>query len=108
MSPVAEDNPLRQVIINTHSPVVVGQVPEDTVVFAVPEQRVVGGSSIKGVSFRSFSGTWRAADAGLPVIAKGKALAFLNPITERGDSTRKAGERRVIDREDLIQLRLDL
>jgi hypothetical protein len=44
------------------------------------------------VSFRSFSGTWHAVGAGLPVITKGEALAFLNPITERGDSTRKAGE----------------
>lgn len=104
--PVGEDNPLRQVIVNTHSPIVVRQVPEDTVIFAVPEQRSVKDSVVKGVSFRCLSGTWRA-EAGMPVIAKGKAIAFLQPIAERGDASRKGTERRVMDREDL-QLSLDL
>jgi predicted ATPase len=105
--PAGEDNPLRQVIINTYSPVVVSQVPEDTLVFAVPEQRLVEGSAIKGVSFRCLSDTWRAKTARMPVIAKGKAIAFLQPVTEKSDPTRKGVERRVIDREDL-QLKLEL
>jgi len=104
---VDDDNPLRQVIINTHSPVVVSQVPDDTLVFAVPEQRVVKGSLIKGVSFRSLSETWRAEKAGMGVIGKGRALAFLQPITEKGDPKRKGANRRVMDREDL-QLELGL
>lgn len=104
---VDDDNPLRQVIINTHSPVVVGQVPDDTLVFAVPEQQVVQGSLIKGVSFRSLSETWRAKARPKDVIAKGKALAFLQPIAEKGDPKRKGADRRVMDREDL-QLELGL
>jgi len=104
---IGDDNPLRQVIINTHSPVVVSQVPDDTVVFAVSEQRVVNGSIMKGVSFRCLSDTWRAGNtAQMPLIAKGKALAFLQPIAEKGDPKRKVDDRRVIDREDLLQLRL--
>ncbi len=106
--PVGDDNPLRQVIINTHSPVVVSQVPDDTLVFAVSEQRVVQGSIIKGVSFRCLSGTWRTQTAQMPVIAKGRALAFLQPIAEKGDPARKGADRRVIDRADIVQLRLDL
>ncbi len=105
--PVGEDNPLRQVIVNTHSPIVVRQVPEDAVIFAVPEQRSVQGSIVKGVSFRCLSGTWRSSPAGMPEIAKGKAIAFLQPIAERGDAKRKGAERRVMDRDDL-QLLLDL
>jgi hypothetical protein len=105
---IGNDNHLRQVIINTYSPVVVSQVPDDTLVFAVPEQRVVNWSVLKWVSFRCLSGTWRAETAAMPVIAKGKALAFLKPIAEKGDPRRKGADRRVIDREDLIQLRLEL
>jgi len=104
---VDDDNPLRQVIINTHSPVVVGQVPDDTLVFAVPEQRVVEGSLIKGVSFRSLSETWRTEAAHMAVIAKGKALAFLQPVAEKSNPKRKGDDRCVMDREDL-QLELGL
>jgi hypothetical protein len=106
--PTGEDNPLRQVIINTHSPVVVSQVPDDALVFAVPEQRVIEGSVIKGVCFRCLSDTWRAATVDMPVIAKGKALSFLLPIAEKADPTRKGPDRRVIDREDIVQLKLEL
>lgn len=102
-----EDNPLRQVIINTHSPVVVGQVPDDTVIFAVPEQQEVQGNAIKGVSFRCLSGTWRSDTARMSTIARGKAISFLQPIAEKGDPSRRGAGRRVMDREDL-QLKLDL
>jgi predicted ATPase len=105
--PTGDDNPLRQVVINTHSPVVVGQVPEDTVIFAEPQQQKIQGSLIKGVSFRCLTQTWRADKAKMPIIAKGKAIAFLQPIAERGDPNRRGTERRVIDRQDL-QLKLDL
>jgi predicted ATPase len=105
--PIGDDNPLRQVVVNTHSPVVVSQVPDDALVFAVPEQRVVNESLIQGVSFRCLSETWRADRANMQVIAKGKALAFLQPIAEKGDPKRKGADRRVIDRKDLIQLKLE-
>lgn len=102
---IDDDNPLRQVIINTHSPVVVGQVPDDTLIFAVPEQRVVEGSVIKGVSFRGLSGTWRTETAKMAVIAKGQALSFLQPVAEKGNPKRKGADRRVMDHEGLVQLR---
>lgn len=105
--PTGDDNPLRQVVINTHSPVVVGQVPEDTLIFAEPQQQTIQGNIIKGVSFRCLTQTWRADKAKMPIIAKGKAIAFLQPIAERGDPNRRGTERRVIDRQDL-QLKLEL
>ncbi|MCB1924725.1 MAG: AAA family ATPase [Gammaproteobacteria bacterium] len=104
--PIGDDNPLRQVIINTHSPVVVNQVPDDAVVFAVPEQRVVEGNLIKGVSFRCLSETWRTKKVGMPTIAKGKAVSFLQPIVDKADPSREKGNRRVIDHPDLAQLKL--
>lgn len=108
--PVDEDNPLRQVIINTHSPIVVGQVPDDSLVFAVPQERTVEGGVVKGASFRCLSKTWRAENENtkMPTIAKGVALAFLQPVAEKGDTSRQGPERRVMDREDFAQLKLEL
>jgi len=106
--PTGENNALRQVIINTHSPVVVSQVPGDSVIFAMPEQQAIQGSMIKGVAFRCLSDTWRSAQTKMPVIAKGNAISFLQPIAEKGDSGRRGADRRVIDRDDIQQLKLDL
>ena len=38
--PIGLDNPLRQVIINTHSPAVVGQVPDDSLLVAELKEMV--------------------------------------------------------------------
>lgn len=54
---VDSDNPLRQVIINTHSPVVVQNLPLDTLVFA----KSVGGNSGEETVFQCLPGTWRTA-----------------------------------------------
>jgi hypothetical protein len=105
--PTGDDNPLRQVIVNTHSPVAVSQVPDDTVIFVVPEQQAVQGHIVKGAGFRCLSGTWRAERSGMLLVAKGKAISFLQPIAEKGDPDRTGTDHRVIDRED-INLHLDL
>jgi predicted ATPase len=65
--PVAEDNPLRQVLVNTHSPTVVQLVPEDSLLVAKASE-VVGRQMAPstGVSFRPLPGTWRAGAQGAP------------------------------------------
>jgi predicted ATPase len=84
---VGPDNPLRQVIINTHSPAVVAQVPDDALIVAklhedVPKD-VLG---FKKAVFGCLSDTWRTQKSrdGTPstqyVIAKGDLLAYLDPI----------------------------
>ncbi len=72
---VGDDNPLRQVIIKTRLSIVVGPFRFPPT-FAVPEQRIVAGTSHQGcASFRFLSGTSvRRAPA---LLAKGRALAFL-------------------------------
>jgi predicted ATPase len=54
---VADDNPLRQVILNTHSPEVARQLPFDELLVA--ERAVRGDGSSRSV-FLPLSGTWRA------------------------------------------------
>jgi len=58
--PIGAGNPLRQVIINTHSPSVVMQVPEDSLVMAEPVELTRNQRSFKELQLRCLPGTWRA------------------------------------------------
>ena len=100
------DNPLRQVIINTHSPGVVGQVADDEVLIASLEELSVAGTrrAPRGLSFRCLSKTWRAT-AGQPVAPPGLFHPYLSPMQA---SDHSIGQRfkRIVDREDL-QIKFD-
>jgi hypothetical protein len=95
--PVAPDNPLRQVIVNTHSPSVVAQVPEDSLLVAEPREMLYAGKRFQGVVFGSLPGTWRA-EVGTPSFARGDLITYLNPV---GSSTPDESQHRVVDRADL-------
>lgn len=111
-SEVGVDNPLRQVIINTHSPVVVNQVPDDSLLVAELKEAIGrSGVRFKAARFSWLSRTWRErADPDVEPVARGQLLAYLNPVlpVEQGQpETEAAGKRetrRVIDREDICQL----
>ena len=53
------DNPLRQVIINTHSPSVVMQVPDESLLVAELKETVDSGKRFKRVCFGCLPNTWR-------------------------------------------------
>jgi predicted ATPase len=106
-----EDNPLRQVIVNTHSPAVVQQVSDESLLVAELRE--------KEVRFGCLKDTWRATLSDVPTVSKGKLLAYLNPVGEtninrhdllteiKSDIEKgKVKKRRVIDREDLKQFLL--
>ena len=124
---VGEDNPLRQVIVNTHSPAFVSQVPDDCLVVA---ERGEGldkeGNRFTKVAFGSLRGTWRekAKEYGeaVTVIPKASVLGYLNPngfagdapylVSPAGESDRngskngtwkntRRGSSRIMDRPDL-------
>ena len=57
--PIGSDNPLRQVIINTHSPTVVMQVPDDSLLVAELKETVQSGQRFKRVCFSCLPNTWR-------------------------------------------------
>jgi len=95
---VGSDNPLRQVIINTHSPSVVGQVEDEDLLIA----EIKAG----GVYFSCLPNTWRDKKCGTPTVSRGTLAAYLNPVignNELGGSIYKGDKprRRVIDRTDL-------
>jgi predicted ATPase len=99
--PVGSDNPLRQVIINTHSPAVVTQVPDDSLLVAEPKEILLGDKRIQGVVFGCLPDTWRAKTENAHVVSRGKLLAYLNPFVRKAPDEKS---RRVIDREDIQPL----
>ncbi len=102
--PIGEDNPLRQVIVNTHSPVVFQQVPDESVVFVkAKEAKDREGRLCKKAHFLCLSDTWRANVSEDAV--RGDLLAYLNPVIPK-KYAEAARKKRVVDREDMQQLLL--
>jgi predicted ATPase len=108
---VGEDNPLRQVIINTHSPAVVQQVPEDSLVVAELRDTVQQGKHFKRVSFGYLPDTWRGKDKDLThssdknIIPLGRLLSYLNPVPKANEMEESSrSQKRVIDRRDIKDL----
>jgi predicted ATPase len=100
--PVGPDNPLRQVIVNTHSPAVVAQVPEDSLIVADLAETIGQGARFQAARFRSLSGTWRDK-VNVSSVPKGRLLAYLNPIPREEEASGDGGgrRRRVVDRPDV-------
>lgn len=113
--PVDATNPLRQIIINTHSPAVVLETTDDSLLVIEPQD----GSKKAVISH--LTNTWRAnAAPDAPTIAKGRLLAYLNPVSSgdemldgfyahhgrRALAAHRNSPRRVIDRQELNQLLL--
>jgi predicted ATPase len=101
--PADASNPLRQVIVNTHSPSVVMAVPDDAILLAKPAKDVRASEEFTRVEFACLPDNWRIrADFKPPIVSKGDMLAYLNPaavIHFMPSPTRQA--RRVIDHPEL-------
>jgi len=114
---VDSDNPLRQVIVNTHSPAVAQQVHEDALLVAEPRELVCSGRRFNGVRFSCLPDTWRTrkSQERVDTCKLGALLAYLNPVLrsehsveeeETPASVSRAKKRtmrakRVIDRSDV-------
>jgi predicted ATPase len=111
---VGEGNPLRQVIVNTHSPAVVMAVPDESLLVVESRPEGTGQQRFRKAVFSHLPDTWRhRADPEARTAPRGKLLAYLNPVpppeelstygTPRqhhgGLAPRK--RRRVADRDDL-------
>jgi predicted ATPase len=108
--PVDIDNPLRQVIVNTHSPAVVLQVPDDSLVIADLKEIVKENKRYKAVRFSCLENTWRNKDKAAIIIPKGRLLGYLNPVIVNEDledysngfsKSKSKKRRRLVDREDM-------
>ena len=115
--PAGAGSQLRQVIINTHSPSVVMQVPDDSLLMAETVDVIWNQVSFKALQLRSLSDTWREKSPNPKPMSKGQLLAYLNPVsrtTENGwdgsvreeDASDERRARRVIDRDDVRQYKI--
>lgn len=103
---VGEDNPLRQVIVNTHSPSVVTHVPDDSLLMA---KLVPGADGVECAVLLPLHATWRGGD---DAVAKGDLLAYLDPIGPRHSSpenrsNRSQKHRRLVKERADLQVPLD-
>ena len=105
---VGPDNPLRQVIVNTHSPAVFQEVPDDSVVFVKTVETIERKHLFKEARPQYLSNTWRAKGGSeSDCVARGDLLAYLNPVLPKStDEVAAVTERRVVDRRDVMQLLL--
>jgi len=78
--PVGPDNPLRQVIVNTHSPSVFLQVPPDSVLMALPAEIIHSGTRFGAVRFCCIPDTWRSKSPESHTCTKGDFLPYLSPV----------------------------
>ncbi|AVH59031.1 MULTISPECIES: AAA family ATPase [Streptomyces] len=76
--PVDEDNPFRQVLINTHSPGVVALAdPADLLIADTTTVPGADGKAARGLRLRPLADTWRAGGAGKGYGTKADILAYL-------------------------------
>ena len=101
-----ETNPLRQVIVNTHSPSVVMAVPGDSVVLAKPGTEVRDGKQFSKLILACLPGNWRNhGEARCAEVSKGEMLGYLNPAAVvRREPVSAQRRRRVIDHPELALL----
>ena len=101
--PADETNPLRQVIINTHSPSVVMAVPDNSILLAKPAKDIRADKEFNKVIFACLPDNWRAkADPNQAVVSKGEMLGYLNPAAViRQEAPRSRRSMRVIDHPEL-------
>ena len=100
--PIGFDNPLRQVIVNTHSPAVVSQVDDASLLVAELKEDRRDGHDFKRVCFSCLPETWRTKDQGrTSIVPKGKLLVYLNPTVLENGQLPNPKRRRVIDRPDM-------
>ncbi len=109
--PVGPYNPLRQVIVSTHSPSVVQEVFDDALLIAELPEDGHNSRGSRGVRFSWLSDTWRAA--ALPEVAavsKDQLLAYLGPTIAQTTSPKSKLKRdqRIIDRSDIQPLLFNL
>ncbi len=88
-SQIGPDNPLRQVIVNTHSPAVVNLVPDDCLLVAELKETLQDGRKLKGACFSWLLDAWRQnAAPDVNPVTRDKLFDYFTPLmTEDRDST---------------------
>lgn len=113
---VDDDNPLRQVIINSHSPIVVSAVPDESLYLGKEKETYIETfhKKVKYTGFSALNGTWRTDNDFAETTSLGEVIAYLdeniavrqNTLYENYKPKKKKKKRTVA--ENIKQLKLDL
>ena len=99
--PLDNDNPLRQVIINTHSPIVVQNVNHESLLVAEVKSRALDKTAVVATHFSPLPNTWRSkSQPEVKPVLLGKLLSYLGDPTGALIHSVQPGKR-VKDREDI-------
>ena len=96
--PVGPDNPLRQVIVNTHSPVCAAEVQEGDLLSAQPATVERMGLQVPTIRFDALTSTWRTNHGGRSIL-KGDLLRYLRPIARTSPRGGRVADRAHIQTE---------
>jgi predicted ATPase len=96
--PLDSENPLRQVIISTHSPMVIAQIPDDSLVFAKLVEVVKDGKRYKHPVFGYLADTWRAN-----IGSETTSLANLHSYLNLPSNSQLDDESRLVIKRDDVQ-----
>ena len=103
-----EETSLRQVIINTHSPGVIGEIDEDDLVYVDSQPYIKNRTKFIGTKMSALAGTWRAVKTGMSTVQRGKIIAYLDPIRsnagKRTNGHRNIPLQKVRDRRDMQEI----
>ncbi|MBU4126919.1 MAG: AAA family ATPase [Proteobacteria bacterium] len=78
---VGPDNPLRQIIINSNSPIILNQAPADNLLFAELKELECAGLKFKRACFSCLPDTWRKkAFPESDTVSKDKVFSYLKSI----------------------------
>lgn len=102
--PVGPDNPMRQVIVNTHSPAVVQGVPQDTLVVAEAAELSRDGVRSRVLRLRGLTGTWRGEKDATSILPLFGYLGV--PTAPAPERVGRRSEKRLVDRDDVRQMGL--
>ena len=79
--PVAKDNPLRQVSVNTHYPAVVHLVPPESLLIVETKEAIRNDNRFQKAVSSWLPDTWRSkASPEVNPVMKGRHLYYLNPF----------------------------
>jgi predicted ATPase len=102
--PITNTNPLRQIIISTNSPLVVQQVPADSLIIAELTDTQRDHQYFPRAHFTYLPHTWRHItdhDPAKNIVAQDSLLGYLNPVISNLSPVVEKTSPRVIDRPDL-------
>lgn len=96
---VDDDNPLRQIIINTHSPSVVAFVPDDALLVARAARRRRGGQDEVRLVLEHLGKTWRhTLVPDVPTVTRTDLAAWLEPFkAQAADDARESESAHLAD-----------